>query len=91
MGFTFLLFVAGGWSILTITVLQRWSGVGLSPAASRGFGFGHVALGAIGAGLTQLASANEPVYSNLLSNLMVGFSSAVAGIYVARGYFINQP
>ena len=90
MGFIFLLFVVGVWGVLTIFVLQRWSGVELSPAASRGFGFGHVALGALGAALTQLAS-NEPVYANLMSNLMVSFSSAVAGIYVARGYFINQP
>lgn len=89
MGFEFLLLVAGIWGVVTITILARWSGSELSPAASRGFGFAHIALGATGAGLTQLAALSEPIFANLLSSLMVGFSSAVAGIYVARGYFTS--
>jgi hypothetical protein len=91
MVFKFLILVVTGWAPLTVLVLQHWSGVVLSPAASRGFGFSHVAIGAVGTGLTQIASANEPVYASLSSNLMVGFSSAATGIHVARCSFRRLP
>lgn len=85
MDFPLLLVIAGAWGVVTIGVLKKWAGAGQSAATYRGVGFTLVLAGAVGFALAEQL-IGEPVYSKLLSNLMLAFGSAVGGVYFGRGY-----
>lgn len=72
------------WGVVMIAVLKRWSRPDHPPAIYRGAGVVLIPAGAVGFALAERL-VGEPFYSQLLSNLMLAFGSAVGGVYLARG------
>lgn len=85
MDFPLLLLIAGVWGVVTIGVLKKFGGTNHSPGTYRGAGYALILAGAAGFALAAPLTG-DPIYANLLSNLMLAFGSAAGGVYLGRGF-----
>ena len=79
--------VTGPWLFITVFLMKKFSGASLHPEKCRLVGFVLIFLGAMGAAILQCVQGTT-IIANLLSFLMVSFSSAVGGVYLSKGYLV---
>ena len=85
--FQMLLVVTGFWGAITVHILKTHSSCTMSQEQFRCYGYILLLLGAVASGIAKTYATSEPVLSEVISTLIIGFSSAVGGIYLSRGYF----
>lgn len=86
-GLQVLVIVVGLWGAITVHILKKHSSCAMLQEQFRCYGYVLLLLGAVASGIVKTYGVSEPVWSEVFSTLIIGFSSAVGGIYLSRGYF----